>query len=187
MKKIALLLTLLFCICICVFPSSLLQEKTGDSSSFTFVLPASLVTIWDEAFGSTAAETVILPDSLVVIGERAFADNLNLKEITIPESVNYIGDQAFEGVFGLTIRGAEDSYAARWAQAHDIAFSTAETALNWIEAPGKRLCNSFIAALNCLCVCPAVSLRRRRRILDMWRSMRPQDRAELYPIDYRFP
>lgn len=187
MKKLAILMALLFSIAMCAFPSSLLLDKTDNSASSTFVLPASLVTIRDEAFESTAAEVVIMPDSLTVIGERAFAYSRNLKEISIPKSVTYIGDQTFEGVFGLTIRGAENSYAAHWAKAHGIEFAFMETMPAWIKLLGKLLAVNGNAFLTCFCVFPDITLQKRRRMLELWRSMRPQDRPELYPIDYRFP
>lgn len=144
------------------------------------------MTIEDEAFEATAAMTVIFSDSLVRIGERAFAYSSRLREIVIPESVAYIGDSALEGVSGLVIRGAVDSYAARWASEHDIAFTPINTVQTWIKTLVQMLGVSPVALLP-VYACPAITNRRRRTVLDAWRSMRPQDRPELYPIDYRFP
>ena len=186
MKKAAVLLAVLFIFTICLSSPSLpgiLFEKNGAN---TFLLPESLEMIEDEAFEATAAKTVVFSDSLGRIGQRAFANSPELKTVTIPESVVYIGDRAFEGVSGLVICGMADSYAARWAQEHDVAFTTAETTPVWIETLIKLLGGGLFVSLP-LCICPCISLRRCRRILDAWRSMRPQDRPELYPIDYRFP
>ena len=152
-----------------------------------FTLPALLEKIEDEAFEGTAAKTVILPGELEEIGERTFAQSRTLKTIQIPESVIFIGEHAFEGVSNLTIQGIEGSYAARWAREHKFSFVQNETSLSQIEKVGKVLKNSAFALLMLSCVNPDTSLWRRRRTEILEKSMRPQDRPELYPIDYVFP
>ena len=57
--------------------------------------PDSLITIEDYAIESChALEQVVLREGLQTIGEWAFADDPNLT-VTIPKSVNTIGDTAF--------------------------------------------------------------------------------------------
>ena len=52
-----------------------------------------------------------------------FENCKNLKEITIPESVGYIQDNAFDGCGQVTIRAKVNSYAAQYAAANQLAFS----------------------------------------------------------------
>ena len=185
MKRIALILVLALCITITFSLSSPWYSPVPDSTKGV-VFPASLVMIEDEAFAGTALESVGLPGTVTMIGERAFANNRGLKVILIPESVSYIGETAFDGVSGLLIRGAEDSYAAHWAKTHDFAFVSAEASPPGAERTGKLLGN-ILSFLPLLCLFPADVLRLRRKTADTLRSMRPQDRPELHPIDYRFP
>ena len=187
MKKLALLLALLFSISIWFSSASLLREFPEEDIGFAFVLPASLVMIEDEAFEATAAQAVLLTDSLSEIGERAFADSPNLKSVIIPESVVFIGEHAFDGVSDLVLHGEKNSYAARWAEEHNVTFVPAETAAHWIKMLVKLIGGNLFAVLLFCCVDPRVMLRLRRKAASAWRSMRPQDRPELYPIDYRFP
>jgi len=187
MKKLALILALLFSISIWFSSASLLWDDPPEDMSLAFVLPTSLVMIEDEAFVATAAQTVLLTDSLSEIGDRAFADSPSLKIVIIPGSVVYIGEHAFDGISDLTIRGEKGSYAAKWAQEHNIAFVPSMTAAHWIRTLVKLFGGSFFAFLPFCCADPRVLLRLRRKAADVWRSMRPQDRPELYPIDYRFP
>ena len=187
MKKMAIILALLCAFTMCFSTASFLQGNAEGDAASTFVLPASLITIEDEAFEKTAAESVIFSDSLAMIGERAFADGLRLRTITVSKSVVYIADHAFEGALNLTVRGEAGSYAAHWAQTHGIAFVQIETAPMWIKRLGKILRDRFFISLLSVWICPCAAFRRYRKTQDAWKSMRPQDRAELYPIDYRFP
>jgi len=187
MKKLALLLALLFSISIWFSSASLLREYPEDNTGLTFVFPASLVLIEDEAFESTAVQTLVLSEPLCQIGERAFADSPNLKTVTIPESVVYIGEHAFDGVSDLTICGEKGSYAAQWAEKHDVAFVPAETAACWVRMIVRLFGGSFFVFLPLCCIDSGAMLRLRRKAADIRKSMRPQDRPELYPIDYRFP
>ena len=59
-------------------------------------LPADLTRIESEAFRGSPAEIVIIPKGCTEIGSLAFADMPNLKEITIPSSVNIIGEKVFD-------------------------------------------------------------------------------------------
>ena len=87
-----------------------------------FVLPTALTTIEQEAFVGGAFSCVKLPETVTTIGSRAFADCPNLAYIYIPEATTSIASDAFSGVTGLTVFGAEDSYAAFYAQRHGFTF-----------------------------------------------------------------
>ena len=192
MKKQVYVLAVLFCITV-VFsarPPPIWQKTESPNESGTgntFVLPASLTTIEDEAFLGTLAETVLLSDEVVWIGERAFAGSSALKVIDFPDSVAYIADHAFEGVEGLVIKGNKNSYAFHWAQEHNVAFVQETVPSTWIKKLGELLSAETLIIFTFISVCPGELICLRRRYIDIWRSMRPQDRPELYPINYRFP
>lgn len=79
-----------------------------------FGSPALEVTFqgsWYGAFPDTYKDTVKIPSSAIVdgkkykvvgIGEQAFSQSYNLKSVTIPESIEYIGDKAFEKCYNVT-------------------------------------------------------------------------------------
>ncbi len=149
------------------------------------VLPKSLLIIDEEAFANTTLERVVLPENLAYIGERAFAGSIHLKDIYIPEATKYIGDGAFESCSELIIHGVKGSNAWHWAKKNHFRFVEEDIwtgsrrlqsrAVKRTAATDKTTVGSDAAAL----------LRRGHR--DRPRSLRPQERAELYPIDYRFP
>lgn len=187
MKKLALIFALLFSISIWFSPASLLGDRAVNDGVATFALPASLVMIGDEAFEETASEVVILPDSLLIIGEKSFAGSRSLKMIYIPASVVYIGEHTFDDTSNLTIRGLENSYAAQWAQEHSIAFTQFEAALFTMEKLRDFLKNGLFMLLV-FCFSPAsVTFLKCKKTAYREKSMRPQDRPELNPIDYKFP
>lgn len=186
MKRLALLLALLIMLLACFQMLSYPAVSAKTNGENRYILPASLRTIEDAAFEGTAVQSVILSDHVASIGERAFAYS-TLRTILIPSSVSHMEDSAFDGVWGLVIRGAKDSYAARWAKEQDIAFVQSGTASALLEKLRELLSGNTLILLFLTCVCPDMFFRQRRRTTMWTRSMRPQDRVELYPIDYKFP
>lgn len=88
-------------------------------------LPASTFYVDDEAFvGNSTIQSVVAPDGLQVIGTRAFADCANLKCITLPDSVSYIAEDAFENTPDVVIFASVGSYAWQWAEKQDIPHGT---------------------------------------------------------------
>ena len=186
MKKQILVLTLLFSILLYSSPASLLEKPEMNKSQAAFILPSALVTIESGAFENTAAEIVVISNSLTTIGEGAFANSRVLKTVYIPESVVCIGEHAFEGITNLNISGAKNSYAARWAQEHNISFVPTESAPVWVEKI-RKLLHLFIYLSPVFGFCPKLVFQQKRKTDTFVRSMRPQDRDELYIIDYKFP
>ena len=91
-------------------------------------LPASTFYVDDEAFvGNSTIQSVVAPDGLQVIGTRAFADCANLKCITLPDSVSYIAEDAFENTPDVVIFASVGSYAWQWAEEQDIPHGTPYT------------------------------------------------------------
>lgn len=66
------------------------QNTTG-----TIVVPEGVVSISDEAFNGGQVRTITLPSTLKYIGNRAFYNCTNLVSVEIPANVTEIGDQAF--------------------------------------------------------------------------------------------
>ena len=87
-----------------------------------FVLPAELTTIEEEAFFGGAFTFVKLSENTETIGARSFAACPYLSYIYIPETTQYIHEDAFGDMQGLTILGTAGSRAESYAYAYDFAF-----------------------------------------------------------------
>jgi len=102
-------------------------------------LPNDTVLIAENAFEAAgdSLQSVMLPDSLRIIGDEAFINNRNLKNVTVPATVEYIGDYAFgytkyyasdaEGyvynkVDQFVLSGYTDSKADTYAKKFQVAF-----------------------------------------------------------------
>lgn len=152
-----------------------------------FVAPASLRVIEESAFEGTAVQKVVFREGLRFIGERAFENAAQLTEVSLPTSVAYIGGAAFPVNEDLRLYGARGSYAWKWAGDHSIAFMP-DNARGPQTADGDPLEGPGVAAaLLQLISRPQTQLRLAGQAMAEGNSMRPQDRAELNPIDYRFP
>ncbi len=99
------------------------REQTGlintqlNSRHFSgFSLPKDLQRIENSAFEETAAEVIYLNEGLISIGKRAFAKSIQIKAVSVPDTVSYIGDDAFPHSQNLMIYGSSGSYAYMWAQ-----------------------------------------------------------------------
>lgn len=187
MRKLSIILAILLALSIISLPFFDREENEGLYDSFRFVLPASLIAIEDQAFEGTVMKDAFLPATLTTIGERAFAGNLQLRRIIIPKSVSYIGDHAVEPVSGLTVYGEAGSFAAKWTREHNYTFVRLDGGLAWINIIKKLIEIIRYSILPLSFTAKEVSMWRRRWAIHPLRSMRPQDRIELYPINYRFP
>ncbi|MBR1686488.1 MAG: leucine-rich repeat protein [Clostridia bacterium] len=85
------------------------------TASTTLHLPASLTVVQEEAFLDTAATSVVVPEGCIRIESKAFTGP-NLLAVSLPESVNFIADDAIAS--GVTVWCVPGSYAASWAQDH---------------------------------------------------------------------
>ncbi len=70
----------------------------------------------------TICSEIILNNGTKEITDGAFKNNIQLKSVTIPESVTTIGDTAFENCPELTIYGVTGSEAEKHANDHNIPF-----------------------------------------------------------------
>ncbi len=185
--KKSILAFLLMLIAVAFSPVGYANEAKPPPQDTSFVFPASLEEVEEEALEGTAVTTVVFQSNVVSIGDRAFADTAYLHDIFIPPTTEYIGENAFPDNTELIIHGVKGSYAEKWANEHQVPFVVSNI---WCQhtANGRLLYTQgiplerMIKALTpdrLIGVSPPTAYGER--------SMRPQDRPELNPIDYRFP
>ena len=91
-----------------------------------FRLPAYLVTIEERAFEGIAATAIEVSGNTTTIGSRAFADCGALQQVTLPASVNYIANDAFDGCGELICFGYPGTVAEGFAYDHGWTFINLE-------------------------------------------------------------
>lgn len=150
----------------------------------TAAFPKSLQVIGDSAFSETSVAVVFFHDGLMQIGDFAFYNDDYLTDVYIPQSLEYIGEKAFSN--RVLIHGVEHSYVQGWADEFGLEFIIDDI---WSIKPISE--ELYFVRLLLLFVIVSVDIdairRISRQITGHMKSMRPQDRPELYPIDYRFP
>lgn len=149
--------------------------------------PKALELIGDEAFEGTAFQTLVFEEGLLQIGEHAFSETNQLEEVYFPETVDYIADNAFYCSSLETVYGSEGSYIQSWAAEHYLDF---KPTVCWFT--GSYISRISVVLLTTMLgvICPLPendAQRIKRYLIRTIISMRPQDRPELNPIDYRFP
>ena len=66
-----------------------------------------------------------LPEHTRIVGKRAFADCLGLRHVYVPDDIESIAKDAFEGVpEGLVFHGESGGYAEYYANRYGFAFRT---------------------------------------------------------------
>lgn len=163
------------------------QKSAEECRDYTFIFPASLEIIENEAFAGTEAQTVTFQRGLQNIGEGAFQAAINLKEIYLPDSVEIIADSAFPKNEGLIVHGVKGSLAQYWADENGFDFVVDDI---WTDTQvsEKIHVEPLLSLFWIICPIDEKALSRSsERIKRFIKSMRPQDRPELYPINYRFP
>ena len=162
-------------------------EDLASAQKTAFLLPASLVEIEDEAFANTAVKTVVFQDGLLHIGDFAFENAQFLTDIYIPSSVRKIGHSAFPHRRNIVLHAPEKSYAQAWAKEHRVSY---RANVSWSSRNDGRKTLRILKNASGLyrhLTDPKDIHIPARRIEVPVRSMRPQDRPELNPIDFRFP
>ena len=91
-------------------------DGTPQAGTPTFVLPAALREIGEQAFEGISAEVVKISDTVESIGNRAFAYS-SIGQVILPASLVSIADDAFEGC-SMLVFAPEGSYAWNWAVNH---------------------------------------------------------------------
>ena len=152
-----------------------------------FVFPCSLEAAGEEAFRGTAVRTVVFQEGFRSIGDFAFADAHNLTDVYIPSSTEYIGNNAFPSNKHLAIHGVIGSVAAKWAKEHQVPFVPSNIWSLLDDSGTMNSTNRILADSYCQEVASEKNNNLHGRTENEGRSMRPQERPELNPIDYRFP
>lgn len=163
------------------------EEDRYNQKRSLFIMPASLETVEDEAFKGTAVETIVFRDELISIGDYAFENASNLTDVYIPSTVKFIGKNAFTSNKSLTIHGIIGSLAERWANEHEIPFMPSNIWSVLDESKTSVDADNLSADRYHKLVEPPKINHLHGRTEDEGKSMRPQERPELNPIDYRFP
>ena len=91
----------------------------------SLTLPSTLKTIGNNAFDSLGLSEIVIPEGVESIGDYAFLGEI--KKATIPNSVTYIGEEAFGSDSELVICGERGSYAEEWAAENGFVFKTSST------------------------------------------------------------
>lgn len=146
--------------------------------------PVSLRIIENDAFASTSLEVIAL-DGVTFIGDNAFAYIFTLKNVYISESTTFIGNNAFPKE--AIIYASNGSYAQQWAESNGYQFRTCNI---WSNSTSTLILSHVLLITQIYFIRPTADVYhefRYRRIKSYTRCMRPQERPELYPINYRFP
>ena len=186
MKKTLVLFLIL--IVAVLFPLyAVAEENPSFDRTYIFTFPKSLIEIEDEAFWGTSVKTVVFLDGLTRIDENAFDKASHLRDIYIPPSTEYIAENAFPLNKGLTIHSFEGSLAERWAFEHQVFFEVSNI-WAFISDGAFHLelkHSSFHEYFQEVPYKYVSSINDKSGFIE--KSMRPQDRPELNPIDYKFP
>ena len=186
MKKIITILLIILFLLVSPFAYALVGD-TGPPTENTFILPASLQSVDEEAFVGTAAKTVIFPEGFTSLDYRVFEHADNLTDVYFPASTEYIGLDSLPHNIDLTVHGTDNSFAQHWASENGIAFVIDDI---WTKAQASDTFHVESLLAMFFIICPMDEKRLEQFLRDVGefiRSMRPQDRPELNAIDYRFP
>lgn len=188
-KSIRIILCLLFAIVFLGLPLGKIQGLNTDAlykdKKMPFNFPASLQVVGDWAFANTGIDAAVFSDELMYIGKFAFCNASEFHNVYIPPKTMFIGTDAFPG--GTVVHGVENSYVGEWACKNGYLFVDDDI---WSKVVFKaKLCLEQIFSFSfttCLLnKTNVLSLLNRKR--KFVKSMRPKDRPELWPINYRFP
>ena len=171
-----------------LFPLLLFSAENGvHKNERSFVFPAALEEIEEEAFAGTNVKTLIFPKGFRSVGNEAFGGAEALLDVYIPETAETIEEDAFPENDGITIHGIGGSKAEEWAGRHRVSFVSADIwNLRFIkENPLEIKLTSLEQAIRISG--SADHIKANERTVNEGTSKRPQERAELNRIDYRFP
>ena len=112
----------------CAKCNQLLENKAIPKLTVTydFFIPSFVTVIEEEAFMGIPAKCIKLSENVKEIGAKAFANCKGLEAIYIPSTCKSIASNAFSDVTGLTIFGADGSYAEFYANKYGFDFVKAE-------------------------------------------------------------
>lgn len=188
MRKNAAVLLLAFFFLTLIPPGLASAQEDNTAPVAVYHLPAAIKVIEDEAFAKTGVKAVVFRAGIAHVGEKVFSGARFLTDIFFPASMKRLDDSFFPRNPGLTIHSLKNSNVADRVREQQIPFvqPNAEI-LTPISANAiyseSRIPNNW--RIRLLASEKQVNLHERGA--DEGKSLRPQDRPELNPIDYRFP
>ena len=97
---------------------SVAPRVSGAESTDVLTLPENLTVVRTEAFcGDKSIQKVVLQEGVTEVQTRAFADS-SVSEISLPASLTYIAEDAFENTSLKTVTAPKGSYAYTWGREH---------------------------------------------------------------------
>ena len=85
-------------------------------------IPENTIDVDAQAFENVGAQMIVLSEGVLNIGEKAFANNAQLCLINLPDSIQTIAENAFEGTEAVTILCRAGSVAESFAQTKGVAY-----------------------------------------------------------------
>lgn len=155
---------------------------TGETIS---LFPALLQVLEEEAFWGTSLRTIVFCEKIEYIGEQAFACSVMINDVYLPESIMHIGKDAFPN--DIVVHCINNSFAQKWANEHAINFVVDNI---WSNSAITETIHFDVPIVTFFAFFPIDEKdikRVKRRICKYVRCMRPKNRPELNPIDYKFP
>lgn len=198
-RQLCLLMLFLYAFSLIFVPSLALSEIDIciDGMSVQMknsVLPNALSVVEEEAFAGTALQSVLLPGMVVRIEERAFADNHPLEYLFVPGGIEYLPSNVLENTPNTYIVAESGSYAEQWAKINGYRIICQEVLLsNDVSETHGNLRNGkpqmILFVLQAFALMIGLLNRKKPHFRCVYEgnSMRPQERIELHPIQYRFP
>ena len=95
---------------------------TVQNPSGTFILPAALYELQEEAFEGNAMTYIVIPSGCRSIPKRAFAECESLRIIRLPDTITSIAKDAFQDCGELMIIAPLNSEAQRFAEVNNYIF-----------------------------------------------------------------
>ena len=186
MKKIMFFIMIAAIIVNC-FPAAAFAEILPESRDAVFLFSSNLKTVEEEAFSGTALKTAVFSEGFLHLDNRAFDNTSFFQNVYFPQTTLYIADTALPVGNDFSVHAEIESYAQTWAKAHGVKFIAVflcDLALR--DGYELIICNlkKDFVYLKADCEKTIVYIFE-ATAAD--KSMRPQDRPELNPIDYKFP
>ena len=112
-------------------------------------IPYGVTRIESHAISETGLETINIPDSVTYIGDNAFDGNRELSEINLSKNITYIGTEAFDLCFKLSTITIPESVTlicpylfGRNAREKNINFE--DTTTNWYKSEYSNLAEATL-------------------------------------------
>lgn len=188
MRKNVAVLLLAFFLLTLIPPGLANAQEDNTGPVAVYHLPAAIREIGDEAFAKTGVKAVVFRAGITHVGDKVFSGARFLTDIFIPATMEHLEDSFFPCNPRLTIHWLKNSNVADRVRERQIPFVQPNAENSTLISENATYNESRIPnnwRIRVLASEKQVNLRERGA--DEGKSLRPQDRPELNPIDYRFP